>query len=249
MIIGIMLAFARVASFLYVIPIFKGRTIPFMAKNAIALSVAIFIHDKIEWDVINTLPEFILMLLMQVMMGVTLGFVVNMIFSIPQMAGALLDTDMGFSSSSMMDPSGGQRISLMANFYNVLFMLVFIMLGGIENIIVGITLSFHFTEAILFTANEHFLDTLMLVFNYMMISAIQIALPISATMFIINFMMLILGKVAPQLNIMLNMFPIKIAVGFMFIYFSVTITGEFFADIVENLNEHYLDVLESMYTK
>lgn len=247
--IAILLAFTRVASFLYVIPLFKGRYVPHISKLAIALSIAIFVQDKMHLKDVISVGEFSVLLLMQIMMGLTLGYVVSLIFAIPQIAGGLLDMDMGYSSSSVIDPSNGTRITLLSNMYSVLFMLIFIMLGGIENLLYGIVLSFHFTKVVFFVGNLTFLDTLMQVFQYMLVSAVQIALPIIAAMFIVNVMMLIIGKIAPQLNIMMNMFPIKIAVGMMFIYFTIPIAGELFADITNNLQEHYLDVLESMFTK
>lgn len=246
--LGILLAFTRVICFLSIVPLFQSRSVPSVVKVTVSLSVALFVHDKFVLDEM-TMPMFVLLLLMQAVMGFALGYVVLVIFSIPQIAGGLLDLDMGFSSSSLIDPSSGQRVSVMANFYSVLFMLIFVMVGGLQSLLYGIVLSFHFTEAVMFTANPNFLETLLLVVQYMMVSAIQIALPIIATMFIVNILMLIIGKVAPQLNIMLNMFPIKIAVGLLFVYFTVTVAGEFFVSITENMNEHYLDVLESMFTK
>lgn len=247
--LAIILAFTRIASFLYFIPLFQGRSVPTTAKLGISLSIAIYVHDQIKVPDVTSLGEYFILLLMQVAMGITLGYIVHLIFAIPQIAGSLLDMDMGFSSSQIMDPGSGQRISILANFYSVLFMLVFVMAGGIENLIYSIVLSFHFTEVVMFAGNINFLDTLLLTFQYMMVSAVQIALPIVCAMFILNIMMLILGKVAPQLNIMLNMFPVKIAVGLLFVYFTVNVAGEFFAHITENLNEQFMDVLESMFSK
>jgi len=246
---AIILAFTRIASFLYFIPLFQGRSVPTTAKIGISLSIAIYVQDQIKVPDVTTLGEYIVLIIMQIAIGLTLGYVVHMIFAIPQIAGSLLDMDMGFSSSQIMDPGSGQRISILANFYSVLFMLVFIMTGGIENLVYSIVLSFHFTEVVMFAGNINFLDTLLLTFQYMMVSAVQIALPIICAMFILNFMMLILGKIAPQLNILLNMFPIKIAVGLLFVYFTVNVAGEFFTTITENLNEQFMDVLESMFSK
>lgn len=247
--IAVLLAFTRIASFLYIIPLFKGRYVPHIAKLAIALSLAIFVQDKMELKDVLTTGEFVVLLLMQIMMGLTLGYVVSLIFAIPQIAGGLLDMEMGYSSSSVIDPSNGARITLISNMYNVLFMLIFVMLGGIQNLLYSIVLSFHFTKVVFFVGNLTFLDTLIQVFQYMLVSAVQIALPIIAAMFIVNIMMLIIGKIAPQLNIMMNMFPIKIAVGMLFMYFTIPIAGEIFADITNNLQEQYLDVLEAMFTK
>ncbi|PGK51588.1 hypothetical protein CN918_27740 [Priestia megaterium] len=246
---AIILAFTRIASFLYFIPLFQGRSVPTTAKLGISLSIAIYVQDQIKVPDVTSLGEYIVLIIMQVAIGITLGYVVHLIFAIPQIAGSLLDMDMGFSSSQIMDPGSGQRISILANFYSVLFMLVFVMVGGIENLVYSIILSFHFTEVVMFAGNINFLDTLLLTFQYMMVSAVQIALPIICAMFILNIMMLILGKVAPQLNIMLNMFPVKIAVGLLFVYFTVNVAGEFFTTITENLNEQFMDVLESMFSK
>jgi len=247
--LSILIAFARIASFLYMVPLFKNRFVPSTLKLGIALSVSLLVYKQVPFDDVTNLPQLVVLLLMQIMLGAALGYVVQLIFSIPQIAGALLDMDMGFSSSSLLDPNSGQRNTLIANLYSTLFMLIFVMVGGINNLMYGLVLSFKFTDVLLFTANQNFFETLLMVFQYMLVSSVQIALPIIAAMFILNFMLMVLGKIAPQLNILFNMMPVKIAVGLLFLYFTIPVVGDFFANIVDNLNDQFLDVLESMMTK
>lgn len=246
---AILLAFVRIVSFLYVIPLFKGSYVPNTAKFGISLSLAIYMQDKIQIGNVENLPTFIALLLIQLLIGLTLGFVVNMIFAIPQIAGSLLDIDMGYSSSMIIDPMNGVRASLLSNFYSILFMIMFVMLGGINNIIYDIMLSFQFTKVIMFANHLSFLNTLIGVFQYMLTAGIQIALPIVGSMFMINILLLILGKVAPQLNIFTNMYPVKVAIGILFIYFTLPITGDLFSNITDNLNTHYSDMLQTMLSK
>ena len=161
---AILLAFVRIVSFLYVIPLFKGSYVPNTAKFGISLSLAIYMQDKIQIGNVENLPTFIALLLIQLLIGLTLGFVVNMIFAIPQIAGSLLDIDMGYSSSMIIDPMNGVRASLLSNFYSILFMIMFVMLGGINNIIYDIMLSFQFTKVIMFVNYLSFLNILIGVF-------------------------------------------------------------------------------------
>jgi flagellar biosynthetic protein FliR len=245
--IGLILAFSRVASFLFFVPFLRNKAIPSIVKITISVAISLVAVGKMGKLPVETLPDMVIMILTQILIGITLAYVVEMIFTAATIAGGILDIDLGFSAAQVMDPMTNHPVTVMSNFFSVLFTIVFISVGGVNFLIAGIVHSFAFTTPLFFMGHLPFLEVLMGYFNYMLVSSIQIALPLMATMFIVNFILLILGKSAPQMNIFQNMFAIKIVVGIFFLYVTLPFLGEVFMEINDSLMDKYLEVMKYMF--
>lgn len=247
--VGIIIAFTRVASFLFMISFLRGKYIPLIAKISVALGISLVAAQQMTEVPILTMSDLITTIIIQFLIGVSLAFCMEMMFSVAKMAGSVVDMDMGLSASQVVDPGSGHRTTVIANFFNIIFVIVFISLGGLNQLILGITYSFKFTTVEFFMNKAEFIDMIIVIFSYMMTATLQIALPLTASMFIVNFILLILGKAAPQMNIFMNMFAIKIALGFVFIYITIPFLAEVFTQMNEVMMEKYYGMLEIIFTK
>jgi len=247
--IGMILAFSRVSSFLFMIPFLKNRSIPAIAKITISLAISMGVAGKMGELQVETMPQLVGLIAVQVLIGLTLAFVVEMVFASVTIAGGILDIDMGFSAVTLIDPSSSQMTTVISNLFSILFTIIFIQVGGLNFLISGIVYSFKFTTPEFFIAKASFMEIILVVFSYMLMAAVQLALPFIATMFIVNFILLILGKSAPQMNIFLTMFMIKIAVGMVVLYLSLPFIGEVFMQINEDMTEKYMEVMNEIFTK
>lgn len=247
--LGIILSFTRVASFLFFIPFLKNKAIPAAAKIAISLGISIVAVDQIDKIEINNLVELAGMIAVQFLIGITLAFVIDMIVSAVIIAGGIVDMDLGFSAVTILDPSTNQNVTVISNIFNIIFTIVFIQVGGLHMLISGIVFSFNFLTPGFFIGNESFLEAILGVFGYMFIAAIQIALPFIATMFILNIVLLILGKSAPQMNIFLTMYMIKISVGILVLYISLPFLSEVFTQINDDMISYFSDVMNEIFKK
>lgn len=247
--VGLLLAFARISSFLFMVPFLKGSTIPSTAKVAISLALAFFAAGDMTGVQVDTTLGFVTLVFLQIMMGVALAFFVEMFFQIAVMAGSLMDFDMGLAMAEVVDPTSGRRITVMSNIFKILFTVIFIAVGGLQLLIANIMYSFKFTEPNFFLLDANFIDLLLSVFAYMMVATIQIALPFMATIFIVNFIFLIIGRATPQINIFANIFIVKIMLGFIFIFLSIPFLNEVFLQINDVLTEQLFEVLELFVTK
>lgn len=243
--IGTIVAFARIYSFLAFVPFLKSRSIPRLAKTSFAMALALFVaKDHLPIGEIMNAPVFIATIFVQIAIGVTLAYVVDAIFSATSMAGSLFDLDMGFSNAQIFNPGSNQASTIFSNLFLTVFGIIFIMLGGMNNLIIGITYSFQFEANSAFLIEANFIDMILAIFLFVLNASMQIALPLIASMFIVNIMILVLGKVAPQMGIFANMFIIKIAAGFLLFVVSIPMLGEVFVQLTNNLNEKFLEVLE-----
>lgn len=247
MTISTILAFARIGSFLFFIPMLRNPAIPPMAKVVITFIISVSIADRVGEVPVNNVPEMIALIVIQIAIGLTLAFIIEIIFSSIRVAGGLLDLDMGFAASEFVDPSSGQRTTILSNFLYLLFSIVFLMLGGLQNVIAGIVFSFRFTKPETFFLDISLLEFVLGIVLYMFTAGVQIALPVTASMFIVNIIMLIIGNSAKEMGVFNHIFIVKIAIGLTILFILLPYIGDLFVQMNEVLMEKLIEALDVIF--
>lgn len=247
--IGAILSFARVSAFLFSIPFLKSRNIPSVSKITMSLGISLATASMMDEIKVNGIYHFIGLIVIQILIGLTLAFVIEMIFSSAKSAGAIFDVDMGFSNTQIFDPTDRHQSTLLANFFFTLYGLVFVSTGGINTMIANIVFSFKFSPTDHFFANADFINALIAIFMYMMSSTMQIALPLTFSMFVLNFGLLFIGKIAPQAGIFMNMMAIKVVVGMYLLFVALPIIGDLFMKMNQDMNDKLLEVMKYVLTR
>lgn len=246
---AMLLAFCRIGSFLYFLPVFSGKSVPAMVKVTFGLALSISVADKINIAEIETLLELIAYAVTQVLIGVALAKIVEFFLSIPKMAGHIIDLDLGLAQASLLDYNAGSQSTLVSTLLDIFFVAIFIALGGLDYLVLTIMRSFDYTATAAALLQADFLKVVMATFLFAITSAVEIALPIMGSLFIINFALMLIGKNAPQLNIFMNAAVVKITVGILFIAISVPMFGYVFKNLTETLLEEYTRLFNFFLTK
>lgn len=242
-------AFCRVTSFLFFLPFLSGRSIPAMAKVTFGLGLSFTVADKVDVSHIETVWDIAAFAATQIVIGLSLAKIVEMLWNIPKMAGHILDFDIGLSQASLFDVNAGSQSTLLATIFDIFFLMVFISLGGIDYFVTTILKSFQYTEAISKLLTTNFLDSLLATLLFAITSAVEIALPLMGSLFIINFALILIAKNAPQLNVFMNAFMIKITCGILFIAMSVPMLGYVFKNMTNVLLDEYTKLFNFLLTK
>lgn len=250
-IVPIILAFARIASFLFFIPLLQGSTIPSMAKVTLAAGISLSVVGKYDVAPITSEFEFVGYLIVQIVIGLVLAKLVEFLMSIPKMAGSLMDIDMAFSQSSILDPSTNTQSTPISVAFNFMFMLIFIVMDGVQQLIITLVHSFELTETLRFLGKEEFLEYVLGLVMYMMTSAVQIALPVMGSMFIVNIVLMIIGRMVSsmQAGVFQNMFPLKITMGLLFLIAAIPIIADIFASLTETILDEYVKSFDYLFKK
>lgn len=245
----IILAFVRIASFIFFLPFLSGKTIPNMAKVIISVGLALAVADKYTIPEFSSTFHFIGFVIMQIVIGLSLAKIVELMLSIPKIAGSIMDMEMGFSGAQIIDPNSKQMTTILGVLMNTFYTLIFISLDGIQHLIMPLIRSFELVETLAFLTEKQFLDYFLVVFMYMMTSAIQIALPVMGSMFIVNVVLAILGRTADKLRVFDIMFAVKITLGILFLMVSTPILGEFFNHLITQLIDEYTNSFSYLFKK
>jgi flagellar biosynthetic protein FliR len=207
--IAYLLASVRIISWLAVVPPFSGRTVPTMAKVVLGMGLAFAAVPNGE-DI--PLDTFGLMLNVgtQVLVGLAMGFVTQLLFAAIASAGALVDVFGGFALAQGFDPLSMNSNTVFGKFHQMLATVLLFVSGGHLMVIGGLLRTFHFLPLGTTPDFGSYQDVLLTSFGLFFTTAVQIALPLIGVLFLADLGLALLTKVAPQLNAMNVMFPVKI---------------------------------------
>lgn len=214
MLIGFCLAFARATAWVVVSPPFNTQAIPVRVRIgfAVALSFVVARHLAPSDPTIDT-AGLIGSLLMQVLAGVALGVLVMFLFSAIQAAGELIDLQVGFSLGGVLDPLSGNMAAPFGRFHQLIGLAILFAIDGHVLIVRGFLRSIEAAPAGGIELEELAEQAIRFV-GIMFAAAIEISLPILAALFATEVALGLLGKAAPQLNILMLGFGVKTMVAF-----------------------------------
>jgi flagellar biosynthesis protein FliR len=209
--------FLRVLAVFSVAPIFSMRVIPMRVKVALAFLVAVCAQGILPEQPIVDIngPHAIGTVVQQVVIGLSIGFAVRLVFSSVELAGEIIGLQMGLNFASFFDPASNAQISAVARFFGNISMLLFIVINGHLMLVMAVVKSFD-----RFPVNGNFLVALNQMRLYelgasLFSSALWIALPMIALLLFVNLTLGVISRVAPQMNIYAVGFPVTLTVGML----------------------------------
>ena len=177
---GFLLAAARSAAWLFVVPPLNSRLVPMQVKAGLSVSLGIYAAPMLaESRVPLEVGPLIMAGAFQVLLGVALGFIVQMLFAAVSAAGELIDVFGGISVMPAFDPLSNQQASGFGRIYQVFASTLLFSLGGHLLLMRGFLESFHAigVDGLDFTNLKTLLvDGL----GHFMLAAVEIAAPLLA---------------------------------------------------------------------
>jgi len=207
--IAYLLGSLRIVAWLTVAPPFTGRSVPSMAKMVLAAGLA-FAAVPSGADVPLDLIGLLITAGTQIAIGLAMGFLTQLLFSAIAAAGTLVDIFGGFSMAQGFDPLAMNQNTVFGKFHSLLATALLFVTGGHLLVIGGLIRTFDFLPLGSSPDWGSFEGVLLTAFGMFFTVAVQIALPLIAVLFIADAGLALLTKVAPQLNAINIMFPIKI---------------------------------------
>lgn len=214
LVLGFLLAVIRASAWLVVVPPFNTRMLPAQAKIGLALALAIPVAPRLA----ETAPPpevgpLVVAALLQVAVGLALGFVVQLLFAAVQAAGELIDLFAGFTIAATFDPFTNASQAVFGRFYYLLAMALLFALDGHVLLVHGFLSTFDVVPTgipdMAATAGE-LVDLL----GMFLLAALEIAAPVLGALFLAEVALGLLSKAAPQMNVFTLGFPIKILLTF-----------------------------------
>lgn len=212
------LVLIRTASVLFFSPIYSQAGLPLMIKIGLALviSFAIFpIVSSSQSALPDNMINFILIVFKELAVGFLIGYVATLAFAGFVMGGALISSEMGLTMAELVDPLTGDRVSPIAQLFQIVALILFFAINGHHWLINALVLSYK-TVPITGVIDLGFsVSKIMDLFNGLFITAIKIAAPIMIVLGLTVVVSGFLARSTPEINIFLIIFPTKILLGFL----------------------------------
>lgn len=214
-----LLIFCRITSFFVVVPILSSRNVPMMFKVGLSVFISLIIFATIGMD--KPIPIdgiYLLLIIREMLIGVLLGFLAYIFFTVVQTAGSFMDMQIGFSMASVIDPLTGVSSPMLGNLKYMIAVLLFLSFDGHHYLLRAIIDSYKWVpiDNQLFSHiyNGQISDFLFQSLSKMFYLSFQLAAPIIAALFLTDLGLGLLTRVAPQFNIFVIGAPLKMILGF-----------------------------------
>ena len=210
--------FIRLTAFFLVSKILFPEGTPAIVKAVLGMILSFTIVSGLDYkNLLDISSNYMLAyyLVSEVIVGVTFGFIINMIFEVVRMAGSYIDMQMGLSMMNVLDPASKTNSTIIANMTYFISVLIFFIVDGHHVLIRCLIKSFEVLpigHSISFTSSfEVILDIIVKYFEI----GFRIALPIVLILLITELCMSLVSRVVPQINVMILGMPVKICVGLL----------------------------------
>ncbi len=212
---GIMI-FVRLVGLMRLAPVLSKSEIPVMVRLSFALISTIILVGIIKPAPPSPETPLLICMALNFIFGAIIGFVANCILAAILTGGDMINTQMGLSSAMVIDPSTKGQVSVMANYFSVLALLIFMYSGGIYWLFNAFIRSFELFP--MYSTNFHFENIVN--FQYLteitqniLFMGLHIAGPVLLATLAQDIILGIISKTAPQVNVFSLSFLFKPVMG------------------------------------
>jgi flagellar biosynthesis protein FliR len=213
--------FLRALALFTTLPVLGTRTVPVRVRIALAAFIALAAQPSLPplSEDIATLPldspHMLLLIVQQLVIGMSLGFAVRIVFAAIEFAGEIIGLQMGLNFAGFFDPVSASTATATSRFFGTIIAWIFIVIGG--HLIVTAALVQSFSAFPVAPEPFAFIREVQPhrwgaeVFSI----GVWIALPLVTVMLFVNLVLGAISRVAPQINVFAVGFPITLGMGLL----------------------------------
>lgn len=233
------LIFVRVSSLLMTAPFFSGAMIPVRIKLffSIALTVMLYPIIPLQGAVIATdahVIQIFVAVLKEVMVGVAMGLVGQIIVSGIQFGGQIISFTTSLGFANIVDPVNRHQSALISQFMLLLGLLFFLAIDGDKMYIKALTQSFEIVPVGTVHA-AHAAPVFVDMSVYLFKIGVQLASPFIVVLFLLDLSFAIFARIMPQANIFFIALPVKVGVGILLMLLVIPYLPTTFQQIYDHL--------------
>jgi flagellar biosynthetic protein FliR len=216
------LVLGRVSPLFLLAPLFSSKQIPARGRSIVAVALAVGIAPVAAHagDAVR-LPHDVLgiagLMFKEILVGAAFAYSLSAFFAAVSVAGSLLDTFVGFSFGSIVDPVTGNPGGVLNQLYALVGIGIFIAIGGDAWIIEGLARTYDAVPLLSAPDVTSIVAGAQLAFSGVFAAALQICAPVLLAVVLTDAAFGIVSRVVPQLNVFAVGFPAKVTVGLVVI--------------------------------
>lgn len=245
-VIFFMLVLSRVAGLFAALPVFGGHSLPLRIKVVTILMITLVCFPALSVSVPQVPTDafsLALLALSEIMIGLTLAFVTQIVFSAVEFSGQILGMQMGLTISSIIDPSRGTQTQLMSVVQTLFATLMFLALDIHHLFIRAILDSFKVIPLGGWHLNGELIAFLVQRTADIFIIGIRLAAPVMVALLLTTVALGIMSRAFPQMNVFMISMPLNIGLGLIVLGMTLTI----FFHVLEVSFGHLKGQIDTLY--
>lgn len=228
----------RIAALLMTMPIIGTQLVPVRVRLYLSLAICLVLMPTLPpMPVVDAISlQAFLLIAQEILIGVMLGFVLQLFFHVFVMAGQLVATQMGLGFASMVDPANGISVAVIGQFFLMLVTLLFLAMNG--HLVVFEVLAESFVTLPVgggFLVGHYW--ELAGKLGWVLGAGLMLVLPAVTALLVVNIAFGVMTRAAPQLNIFSIGFPLTLVLGLVIVWIGMAdILAQYQVLVVEALH-------------
>ena len=190
----------------------------------LAISVAV-LSTSVRAAIPGDIGQLIGQVVAEILFGTALGMIPTIIISGAQMAGHLASTSMGLGAGNLLDPTLGMAVTDVSRLYGDLSVIVFLFLGGHHVLLLAAAGAGQAIVPGTFLVSQGTIDLIIAASAHIFEAGVMISAPIIVALLLTQFVMGLISRAVPTVNIFIVSFPLTIGIGLLLAI--ITLPGMF----------------------
>ena len=245
-ILAVALAALRIGAVFVLTPLFSFGGVPANVRVLFVLGLAALMVGGLNIQTLavpTSLGHLVLAAISELVLGAFLAFGLFTAFAVFQLAGRIMDMQLGFGIATLIDPATRTQAPLLGTFLNLVALATFFAIDGHHLLIRGFAFSLeHIPPGTLLTNVDS--GAVIAQFGGMFVYALALAAPVMFSVLLIDVVLAVVARTMPQMNIFIVGLPLKIFVGLVILAISLNYMAPFMARVFEDLFNYWHNLLQ-----
>jgi flagellar biosynthetic protein FliR len=235
-VLAFFLVLARISPLFLLAPLFSSKMVPVRVRSVVAVGLAIGLSPVVAAG--THLPTDIMgigsLLGKELLVGGAFAYALAATFAALAVAGSFLDTTIGFSYGSLVDPVNGNQSAVLSSAYSMIGLMVFIAIGGDAWVIKGLARTYDVVSLTQYPSLGHLVDGASGAFVGVFTSAFEVAGPVLLALILTDAAFGMVTRVVPTLNAFQVAIPAKVVLGLLLVGASMPFVAGWLATELQN---------------
>lgn len=243
-----LLVLSRITAFMHAAPIFGLGNVPARVKIGFSVLLSALLFSVVGYEIpeYTSLIEYAMLVVMESVVGLLIGFGAYMCTTIISFTGKLIDMEIGLSMAQMFDPTTKTQSSIIGTLYNYMIMILMIMSDMHLYLLKVLADSYKIVSVGKLVINGGLYNFVLDFLVQYFFVGFKIALPVFAAMLVVNIVMGVLAKAAPQMSMFAVGIQIKLLIGLSVVYLISTLIPDMAELIFEEMRNAVTQILRGM---
>lgn len=244
-VLAFFLVLARISPLFLFAPLFSSKMVQPRVKSVLAVGLAVGLSPVVAAG--TRLPTDVMEIAglvgKELLVGSAFAYTLAATFAALSVAGSFLDTTIGFSYGSLVDPVNGTNSAVLSTSYSMIGLMVFIAIGGDAWVIKGLAKTYDVVGLGQYPSIDHIVAGATQSFTGVFTSALQVAGPVLLALILTDAAFGMVTRVVPTLNAFQVAVPAKVVLGLLLVGASMPFVANWLGGSLQDDVRMALDTL------